>query len=389
MPRKSRKQRGKRSMRLRRRFKHQKNKRLMASLRGIRKLGREEGYPEGYVRGRAAAITELIRPEIPFRAIHVLYVSTGKGYPYPPLDEGMTETLRSMVSRLTTVNPKDPIAAIAAQDRPDLVIVLDGMEFPVEQVIELRANGIPTAIWLTDDPYYTDIMTNVVKHYDYVFTLEMNSVAYYESIGCARVYYLPFGMYPGHYMPRITSKGKMNEVCFIGSAYWNRVQFFAPIFPAFMSYDSRISGIWWDRIPRYERYEHKISLGSWMSPQETADTYNQYKIVINMHRSPDDNTVNSNSALIAAASPNPRTFEISGCATLQLTDVRSDLPRFYTPGVEIETYHSPEEMLQKISYYLKHEEERREIALRGLARTLREHTYAHRLNQMLTITTGT
>lgn len=388
MPRKRKNHRSKRTLRLRRRFKRMTRSRLTASHKGMRRFGREAGYQEGYIRGRAAAISEIIRPDIPFRPIHILYVSTGKGFPYPPLDEGMTTTLQGMVSRLTIANPKDPVAAIAVQDRPDLVIVLDGMEMPVEQVIELRANGIRTAIWLTDDPYYTDIMTNVVRHYDYVFTLEMNSADYYRSIGCPHVNYLPFGMFPGHYKPRTTSKGELNEVCFIGSAYWNRVHYFAPIFPALMSYNSRISGIWWDRVPGYEKYEQKISLGSWMSPEETADTYNQYKIVINMHRAPDDLTVNNNTLQIAAASPNPRTFEIMGCATLQLTDVRSDLVSFYTPGVEIETYHSPQEMMQKIDYYLKHEAERREIALRGLARTLREHTYAHRLNQLLATVFG-
>jgi spore maturation protein CgeB len=60
-----------------------------------------------------------------------------------------------------------------------------------------------------------------------------------------------------------------------------------------------------------------------------------------------------------------------------------DLSKFYTPGVEIETYASTGEMLAKIDYFLSHEQDRREIALRALARTMREHTYAHRLNQVL------
>ncbi|MGZ9585255.1 CgeB family protein [Paenibacillus marinisediminis] len=347
-----------------------------------RRIGLLEGYQEGYIRGRAASIVQLIRPEIPFRHIHVMYVSTGKGYPYSPLDEGMIATLRGMVAQVTTIGPKDAVAATAAQVRPDLVLALDGMELPVEQLNELRAIGIRTAIWLTDDPYYTDVMKNVVPHYDYIFTLEMNCVSFYQSIGCRNVNYLPFGVYPGHFQPRTTSSGRLREVCFIGTAYWNRVRFLDPIFSRLMSYDIRISGIWWDRAAGYGKYTHKVDLGRWLTPQETAEMYNKTKIVINMHRSHDDDTFNSNSAQVVGASPNPRTFEIMGCGTLQLTDVRSDLTRFYTPGVEIETYSSPEEMLQKIEHYLKHEEARREIALRGLARTLREHTYAHRLHQL-------
>ena len=116
---------------------------------------------------------------------------------------------------------------------------------------------------------------------------------------------------------------------------------------------------------------------------ETAATYNGAKIVINMHRAHDDATFNSNSGQLTAVSPNPRTFEISACGTLQLTDIRDDLGSFYTPGVDIVTYSSPVEMVEKIEYYLNHEEERQEIALRGMYRTMKEHTYAHRLTMLL------
>lgn len=45
-------------------------------------------------------------------------------------------------------------------------------------------------------------------------------------------------------------------------------------------------------------------------------------------------------------------------------------------------------MLDKIQYYLTHEEERREMALRAFERTLKDHTYSKRLTQMLNIIYG-
>lgn len=122
-----------------------------------------------------------------------------------------------------------------------------------------------------------------------------------------------------------------------------------------------------------------------MSPGETNDSYNGSKIVINLHRSHQDDSVNNNSLKIPGASPNPRTFEISASGTLQLTDTRDDLARFYKPGEEIETYSSQQELLEKVEFYLTHEKERREIALRALERTLREHTYGHRIDQLLSV----
>lgn len=44
--------------------------------------------------------------------------------------------------------------------------------------------------------------------------------------------------------------------------------------------------------------------------------------------------------------------------------------------------------MDKIQYYLTHEEERREMSLRAFERTLRDHTYARRLGQLLTIIYG-
>ncbi|MNP85550.1 Spore protein YkvP [compost metagenome] len=61
---------------------------------------------------------------------------------------------------------------------------------------------------------------------------------------------------------------------------------------------------------------------------------------------------------------------------------------FYKPDEEIVTFASPQEMMDKIRYYLTHEEERRAIALRAFERTLKDHTYAKRIHQMLTVIYG-
>jgi spore maturation protein CgeB len=100
-----------------------------------------------------------------------------------------------------------------------------------------------------------------------------------------------------------------------------------------------------------------------------------------MHRASVDQTYNRNSQGVGARSLNPRTFEINACGALQLTDVRSDLAEFYKPGEEIETYSSAKELVEKCEYYLNHEDKRQAIAMRGMIRTMNEHTYHHRLNE--------
>lgn len=353
-----------------------------------RSAGLRDGFNEGYMRGRMDVIASRPGPVFPLRPIHVMYVSTGKGFPYSPFDEGIIETLRSLVGVVTPTAPTLPVAQQAAELHPDLVMVLDGLELPVDQLDAIRAMGIKTAIWLTDDPYYTDMTLDIARHYDYVFTLELNCLDFYRQNGCPNVNYLPFGVFPGHFRPLRDRTPDPRTVSFVGSAYWNRVHFFEPIIRDLMERGLRVNGIWWDRLMEEGSYPGRIEQGTWLGPQDTASVYSSSKISINLHRAYDDSSVNNNSALIQAVSPNPRTFEISASGTLQLVDVRDDLARFYTPGVEIETYSNGQELLEKIDYYLNHEEQRREIAIRALDRTLREHTYAHRLNELLTVIFG-
>jgi spore maturation protein CgeB len=54
----------------------------------------------------------------------------------------------------------------------------------------------------------------------------------------------------------------------------------------------------------------------------------------------------------------------------------------FEPGREIVAYRSPEECAELIDYYLDHETERETIARAGQERTLREHSYYHRMQEL-------
>jgi len=52
------------------------------------------------------------------------------------------------------------------------------------------------------------------------------------------------------------------------------------------------------------------------------------------------------------------------------------------PDREVVTYGTTREMIEKIRFYLAHEDERRNIAEAGYARVLRDHTYERRLRDL-------
>ncbi|MFS0723245.1 glycosyltransferase [Paenibacillus sp. 1P07SE] len=346
---------------------------------GFRK-GREDGYRFGQLQGGLAGI---VSPSLPVRDIHVVYVTAGIGVPYPALDAAVIDALRGLARKVTVASPSDDVAGLAGKQRPDLVVVLNGVVFPAEQVEKLRNHGIRTAVWFTDDPYYTDWTSAIGPRYDYIFTLEHSCVAYYESLGCRQVHYLPFAAAPSLFHPKHVPQSYQSDICFIGTGFWNRIDLIDRLTPYLKHRKVVIAGWWWDRLKHYDQLSGSIRLGDWMTPEDTASYYNGAKIVINLHRSVDDDTINANRIKLPASSPNPRTFEIAACGALQLTDLRADLGNWYKVDEEIAHFSSFEELTAKLDYYLTHDEERRRLALRGLLRTRSHHTYEQRLHTLL------
>lgn len=79
---------------------------------------------------------------------------------------------------------------------------------------------------------------------------------------------------------------------------------------------------------------------------------------------------------------NMRLFEATGVGTCLLTERQQNLDALFTPDQEVVTYGSAEEAVEKVRYLLDHEDERRRIAQAGQRRTLRDHTFEQRAQQL-------
>ncbi|MCL6557028.1 MAG: glycosyltransferase [Burkholderiales bacterium] len=82
---------------------------------------------------------------------------------------------------------------------------------------------------------------------------------------------------------------------------------------------------------------------------------------------------------------NMRLYEATGVGTLLITDLKHNLGELFEVGKEVVAYSSPEEAAELVHYYLHHPEEAEQIARAGQARTLREHTYRHRMEELVAI----
>lgn len=77
-----------------------------------------------------------------------------------------------------------------------------------------------------------------------------------------------------------------------------------------------------------------------------------------------------------------RNFEVPGCGGFLLTGNADNLSEYYDIGKEVVCFHDIDDMVQKIRYYLKHEDERAAIAQAGYEKTLCAHTYERRFAEI-------
>ena len=82
-----------------------------------------------------------------------------------------------------------------------------------------------------------------------------------------------------------------------------------------------------------------------------------------------------------------RIFDILGCGGFLMTNYQPELEEHFEIGVDLESYSSMEELIDKCGYYLSHEEERQQIASNGYQKVKQFHTYRNRLLDMLRIIT--
>ncbi len=82
---------------------------------------------------------------------------------------------------------------------------------------------------------------------------------------------------------------------------------------------------------------------------------------------------------------NMRLYETTGSGSMLLTDRKNNLHELFDIGSEIVAYSSKEEAAELVRHYLDHPEEAEQIARAGQARTLREHAYSQRMQELVPI----
>lgn len=268
------------------------------------------------------------------------------------------------------------VVARALDFKPDLVLALAQAPLIPEAIDELRRHGFPVALWFVEDFRLMTYWKGLAPRYDAIFPFQSGEcLAEMEAAGGRHVHYLPVAADPETHRPLALSPEDQglfgSEVSFMGAAYYNRRRMLTGL----LDFDFKIWGSDWPSAGPLARVVQRG--GARVSAEECAKIYNATEVNVNLHSSSYHEGVNP-----VGDSVNPRTFEIAACGAFQLVDRRSLLPDLFGED-EMATFEDLEKLRDGVRRYLADPEARAAMAGRARARVLAEHTYAHRMAEML------
>ena len=89
-----------------------------------------------------------------------------------------------------------------------------------------------------------------------------------------------------------------------------------------------------------------------------------------------------------ASGVNRRTFEIAAIGVPQVIDARTDLGQHFEDGSEILVYSSPEQLKGQVKRAIQEDKYRERLAAAARQRALKQHTYMHRMHELLRTIVG-
>ena len=219
-------------------------------------------------------------------------------------------------------------------------------------------SSVATICWTTDDSWkYREVSRFIGKAYHAMTTTYPETIPFYHRDGIFNVLLTQWATNGANLNPPLEAKKCIHPVIFVGAAYGNRKQQIKHL--KSLGVAVACFGYGWPSGPVPSQDIPKIMRGS----------------VISLNFS---NASGKGEKQIKA-----RTFEVPGAGGFLLTEYTPGLEAVYTIEKEIDVFHNPKELADKIKYYLSHFHKRDQIALAGYERTRSDHTYEGRLRKVI------
>jgi len=263
---------------------------------------------------------------------------------------------------------------VVEQSKPDLFFTVYGKPYRRDLIESIKGRGIRTACWWLDDPFYFGVPEHdlvAATAYDLYGTNCSGSLASYQERGVTNAHFLPVGIDPAVHRPEPVPVAPEYDLLFAGDWHPIRQQVLERLCTR---YRVAIMGPWKERkIGATSPLNQCLVKRGFFSPEEMVAAFNRARIVLNLHTWYGRWTYGVN----------PRLFETSGCGAFQLCDHKDEIPGFYKPDEEIVLYRDVAELDELVGHWLARDEDRQRVAGNALKRSLAEHTYVHRMREVV------
>lgn len=255
-----------------------------------------------------------------------------------------------------------------------------GLASNYNKMVELtnycKTHDIPTVFWCKEDPVHFEHFLPLAQMFDYVFTTDSNMVPHYKrECGHEDCYALPFAAQPIIHNP-IQTIPRESKVCFAGSYYRNKYHDRSRILCEMLRASQTVGVDIYDRnyesgIEHYlfpEEFENEVK--GVLPYDQIEKAYKGYRVNLNV------NTVTNSPTMFSR-----RVFESLACHTPMLSNYAEGTEKMF--GDLINMSEDVEEYRQHLVHLFKDEVSYQRLALLGLRRVLKEHTYRHRVMELL------
>ncbi len=292
-----------------------------------------------------------------------------------------TRLLNRASTPLQTLRYAAALHRVAARTQPDLVLVLKGARIRHSTLEAIRrSTGAPIINYMLDDyfPLHSraipEYMRECISAYDLIATSKRYNVPELLAAGARRAIFVRSAYDPrAHHPVQPTAVDRQRfgaDVLFVGTYERDRA---AMLETLAAQVDARIVvyGNDWQAIPPssplYPSIQRRPLYGS-----NKLLAFASCKVALCFLRKANRDTYTD------------RSFEIPATGAFMLAERSSEHSLLFDEGEETACFESADELVQKVRYYLAHEDERVRIATAGYRRLLAgHHTYQDRLEEIL------
>lgn len=255
----------------------------------------------------------------------------------------------------------------------------------------IRELGIITVNFYCNSVHQFDLVSQIAPHYDYCMFPERGALQKYMDIG-ANAIHIQMAANPDIYKPYPLEREY--DVTFVGQYGVNRGNYVEYLYRN--GVDIKVWGPLWETVLKAnkEGIKNKLkaklglnkpilprsSVGNPLSDDELIRMYSRSKISLNFSevivsdKNYDPGSIKRHIRL--------RDFEAPMSGAFYITGYQDELKEYYEIDKEIVCYDTEGELLEKIRYYLKHQEEAEAIRRAGYKRAREDHTWANRFKEL-------